>query len=157
MLEVRTDRIWIILTDQPLITEAAADFLRAEGAGGIDLFLGTTRRWTNGRETVELEYEAYGMMAVEEMRSIAEEAFERWPLTSVVLHHRTGIVAVKESSVIVGASSPHRASAFEATRYLIDVLKERVPIWKRERYADGETEWVEGAQTHRTTQQQSPT
>ena len=156
MLEVRTDILWITLTDQPLGTEAAADFLREEAAGGIDLFLGTTRRWTAGRETVELEYEAFAPMAVEEMRRIAERACGRWPLTRVVLHHRTGIVAVKESSVIVGASSPHRASAFEATRFLIDELKEEVPIWKRERYADGETEWVEGTRTHRSMKQQSP-
>ena len=153
MLEVRTDDLWILLTDQALGTEAAADYLRAEGAGGIDLFLGTTRRWTQGRETVELEYEAYAPMAIEEMRRIAERASARWPITRAVLHHRTGVVGLKESSVIVGASAPHRASAFEATRFLIDVLKEEVPIWKREVYADGETEWVEGARTHRTTNQ----
>ena len=143
MHEVREPSLWILLTDRPLDTSAAADFLRDERAGGIDLFLGTTRRFTDGRTTDELEYEAYGSMAVAEMKRLADAASEQWPLTKVVVHHRTGIVSVKESSVIVGTSSPHRNDAFEATRFLIDTLKNEVPIWKRERFADGETEWVE--------------
>lgn len=144
MPEFRDQQQWILLTDRPLDTAAAADFLRDERAGGIDLFLGTTRRWTRGRETEELEYEAYESMAIEEMKRLAAQANERWPLSKVVVHHRFGMVAVTQSSVIVGASSPHRADAFEATRFLIDTLKQEVPIWKRERYADGETEWIEG-------------
>lgn len=143
MLEVRTENVWILLTEQRLDSSAAAEFLRDESAGGIDLFLGTTRRFTAGRETERLEYEAYGSMAVDEMRRLAEAAAERWPLAKVVVHHRTGVVAVTESSVIVGSSSPHRKDAFDATRYLIDTLKREVPIWKREHFADGETEWVE--------------
>ncbi len=143
MHEVRNETVWILLTDQPLETASAADFLRHETAGGIDLFLGITRRFTGDRETERLEYEAYGSMAVDEMRRLAERAAARWPLSRILLHHRTGIVSVKESSVIVGTSSPHRQDAFEATRFLIDTLKKEVPIWKRERYADGETEWVE--------------
>ena len=143
MLEVRDERVWILLTDRPLDTAAAADFLRDESAGGLDLFLGITRRWTGDRETAELEYEAYGNMAVEEMRRLAERAITRWPLVKVVVHHRIGVVPVTQSSVIVGSSAPHRRDAFESTRFLIDTLKEEVPIWKRERFADGETEWVE--------------
>lgn len=144
MLEVREEQLWILLTDNPLDTAAAADFLRDEGAGGLDLFLGTTRRWTGDRETEELEYEAYENMAVEEMKRLAGEASARWPVTKVVMHHRIGIVGITESSVIVGSSSPHRKDAFEATHFLIDTLKEDVPIWKRERFAGGETEWVQG-------------
>lgn len=143
MLEVRDNDRWILLTEQPLDTAAAADFLRDERAGGIDLFLGTTRRWTGDRETDELEYEAYESMAIEEMKRLGNEAAARWPLVKVVMHHRIGVVSATESSVIVGASSPHRNDAFEATRFLIDTLKEDIPIWKRERFADGETEWVE--------------
>lgn len=143
MLEVREENLWILLTEQPLDTAAAADFLRDVRAGGIDLFLGTTRRFTGDRETERLEYEAYGNMAVDEMKRLADKAAARWPLAKVVVHHRTGVVSVMESSVIVGTSAPHRKDAFEATRFLIDVLKEEVPIWKRERYTDGETEWVE--------------
>lgn len=143
MLELRDEKVWILLTDQALEATSAVEFLRHESAGGIDLFLGTTRRFTGDRETERLEYEAYGSMAVGEMRRLAERAAEQWPLEKVVVHHRTGLVSVKEASVIVGTSSPHRRDSFEATRFLIDTLKEEVPIWKRERYADGETEWVE--------------
>lgn len=143
ILEVRESRLWILLTEQRLDTAAAADFLRDESAGGIDLFLGTTRRFTEGRETEQLEYEAYGSMAIDEMKRLAQRAAERWPLAKVVVHHRIGVVSVSESSVIVGTSSPHRKDAFEATRFLIDRLKEEVPIWKQEHFANGETEWVE--------------
>lgn len=143
MLEVREEDLWILLTDQQLDTEAVVEFLRDERAGGIDLFLGTTRQFTGDRETEQLEYEAYGRMAVDEMRQLAEEAAERWPLVKVLVHHRTGVVSVTASSVIVGASSPHRKDAFEATRFLIDTLKKEVPIWKKERFAGGDTKWVE--------------
>ena len=143
MLEVRTENVWILLTERTLDSSAAVEFLRDESAGGIDLFLGTTRRFTAGRETERLEYEAYGSMAVDEMKRLAEKAAVRWPLAKVVVHHRTGVVAVTESSVIVGVSSPHRKDAFDATRFLIDTLKTEVPIWKREHFADGESEWVE--------------
>ena len=143
MLEVRTENVWILLTERSLDSSAAVEFLRDESAGAIDVFLGTTRRYTAGRETERLEYEAYGSMAVDEMKRLAEKAAVRWPLAKVVVHHRSGVVAVTESSVIVGVSSPHRKDAFDATRFLIDTLKTEVPIWKREHFADGETEWVE--------------
>lgn len=149
MLEVRDEQHWILLTDRPLDTAASANFLRDESAGGIDLFLGTTRRWTGERETDTLEYEAYGRMAVEEMKRLAEQAFARWPLAKVVVHHRIGVVSTTDTSVIVGTSSPHRKDAFAATRFLIDTLKQDVPIWKRERFADGTTEWVEGSASDR--------
>lgn len=146
MLEIRDDRFWILLTDDPLEVTEAAGYLRDERAGAIDLFLGTTRRWTGDDETVELEYEAYGPMVVEEMHRIAREAGEHWPITRLAAHHRTGNVAVMESSVLVGVSSPHRAEAFDACRFLIDQLKERLPIWKCEKYANGDHKWVTGSQ-----------
>lgn len=145
MLEERTDDTWILLTHQGLDVEAVAEFLRHERAGGINMFLGTTRRWTRGMETVDLEYEAYERMAIEEIRRLAGEADQRWPILKVVVHHRTGLVAVSQSSVLVGVSTPHRADAFDGSRFLIDSLKETVPIWKRERYASGEVEWVQGS------------
>jgi molybdopterin synthase catalytic subunit len=141
---VENDRVWVAVQDEPLDVDAAADFLRHETAGGVDLFLGTTRRWTGSRETDRLEYESYAPMAVEEMRRIADEAAERWPVVRACLLHRVGEVALREISVIVGVSTPHRRDAFEACRFLIDELKRRVPIWKRERYTDGSTEWVQG-------------
>lgn len=140
--EHRTDRVWIRLQNAPLDVGAASGFLAAPAAGGQALFVGTTRQWTDGRETAELEYEAFGPMALLELGRLAAEAADRWGTERVVLWHRTGVVPVAEASVVVGVATAHRAEAFEACRWLIDTLKERVPIWKRERYADGSTEWV---------------
>lgn len=96
------------------------------------MFVGTARRWTAGRETMRLVYEAYEPMAVAEMRRLAESAAERWPILRLVLVHRTGEVAIGEAAVVVGVACPHRAEAFEACRWLIDTLKAEVPIWKKE-------------------------
>lgn len=125
---------------------AITTFLYTAEAGGVSVFVGTTRRWTDGRETVELEYECYEAMALKEMEQLADRAQERWPVRRICLVHRLGVVPVAEASVIVGVSTPHRAEAFEACRFLIDTLKQQVPIWKREVYADGTTEWVQGQQ-----------
>ena len=144
MNEIRRPDIWLRMEDEPLDVLAVADFLRTEEAGGVDIFLGTTRRWTRGRETMRLEYESYRPMALSEMERLYNEATERWPISRASIHHREGIVPVKEISVIIGVSTPHRSDAFEACRYLIDELKRRVPIWKREFYSDGEVEWVQG-------------
>lgn len=144
MVEEVSDSTWIRIQVEQLDVEAASDFLRVEEAGGVDLFLGTTRRWTSGRETVLLEYECYEAMALSEMRRLLREADERWSISRACLLHRTGEVPLRETSVIVGVATPHRDAAFAACRFLIDTLKQRVPIWKRERFADGTTEWVEG-------------
>ena len=136
---------WIQLQRGPLDVGAADAFLRTPAAGGIALFTGTTRQWTDGRETAELEYEAYEAMALKEMRRLAETARAKWPVEKIALLHRLGVVPLAEASVICGAATPHRAAAFAACRFLIDALKEHVPIWKCEVYADGRTEWVRGA------------
>ncbi|MDX1546940.1 MAG: molybdenum cofactor biosynthesis protein MoaE [Rhodothermales bacterium] len=136
---------YIHLTTDPLDVGAAFAFLQSPAAGGIDLFVGTTRRWTGEEETARLVYDAYVPMAEREMRRLAEDAAARWPLEGVYLVHRLGEVPPAEASVIVGVASAHRAEAFAACRYLIDTLKKAVPIWKREVYADGREEWVEGA------------
>jgi molybdopterin synthase catalytic subunit len=111
-------------------------------AGAVVLFLGTTRAVTDGRETLRLDYEAYGEMAEAELRKLAEEARRRWPVVGCAIVHRLGTVPPAEPSVAVAVSTPHRQDAFEAGKWLIDTLKESVPIWKREHWADGSTEWV---------------
>lgn len=140
--EHRTDRVWARLQTDPLDVAAASGFLAHPAAGGLALFVGTTRQWTGDRETAELEYEAFGPMALLELGRLADEAAARWGVERAVLWHRLGVVPVAEASVVVGVATAHRAEAFAASRWLIDALKERVPIWKRERYADGSTEWV---------------
>ena len=118
--------------------------VRDPGAGAIVLFLGTTRNQNAGRRVVRLEYEAFASMAESEMRRLAEEAKRRWPLGKVAMAHRTGIVPVGEASVGIAVSAGHRAEAFAACHWLIDRLKEIVPIWKREHFNGGDV-WLEGA------------
>ncbi len=140
----KTETTWIHLAAAPLDGAVVDAFLRTDAAGGLTLFVGTTRRWTDGRETVRLAYDAYAPMAVKTMRALADEAAERWPVLKVAVHHRLGEVPPPEASVIIGVACAHRAAAFAACRWLIDTLKAQVPIWKREHYADGSTEWVQG-------------
>ncbi len=137
--------IWIELTKEALDVGAAAAFLATPGAGGLSLFVGTTRRWTGEQETEELAYDAYAPMAEQEMRRLVAQAQGRWPVLKACVLHRLGVVPVAEASVVVGVATPHRAEAFDACRFLIDALKQQVPIWKREHYADGSTAWVQGS------------
>jgi molybdopterin synthase catalytic subunit len=140
--ETRTDRIWARLQHCSLDTGAAHAFLRSPSAGGVTLFAGTTRQWTDGRETARLEFEAYKPMALQQMERLVTEAHQEWSdLCSACVVHRLGTVPPTEASVLCGAAAPHRAASFAACRFLIDRLKEDVPIWKREVYADGGVEW----------------
>jgi molybdopterin synthase catalytic subunit len=113
-------------------------------SGAVSVFLGTTRHDTSpqGRPLVALEYEAYETMALEQMRSLAEEARRQWPINRLTLLHRTGLVKLGEASVLVAVWSPHRAEAFAACRFLIDQIKAQATIWKKEVWADGSTSWV---------------
>ena len=106
------------------------------------LFLGTTREVTDGRKTVALDYEAYREMAERQLQVLEIEARRRWPVIECIIVHRLGRVPVAEASVAVAVSTPHRGDAFAAGQWLIDSLKRDVPIWKREQWADGTTEWV---------------
>lgn len=105
------------------------------------MFIGTVRDSTQGKQVLRLEFEAYNNMAMREMRKIAEQAFGHWPLQAIAMHHRTGVLSVGEVAVVIAVSAAHRAAAFEACRYSIDMLKQSVPIWKKEVFEDGEV-WV---------------
>ena len=139
---------WIELSSQPLSTAAVAAFIADPAAGGINLFLGTTRSEASpdGKHLLALDYEAYDAMAVGQMQNLATRARERWPILKLALLHRTGRVAVGEPSVVIGVSTPHRAESFEACRWLIDTLKKEVAVWKKEVWTDGSTSWVSGTQ-----------
>ena len=132
---------WLGLTEDPLPVGSAADWSVLPRCGAVVLFSGTARDHAPGREGVDrLEYEAYEDHVVPRLAEIAREMRTRWPdLGRVVLLHRTGPVDVGESSVVVVASAPHRPAAFEAARFGIDTLKATVPIWKRERWSEGES------------------
>jgi molybdopterin synthase catalytic subunit len=111
-------------------------------AGAVVLFLGTTREITDGRQTVALDYEAYEEMARRRLAELEAEARERWPVIECFVVHRLGHVPIGEASVAIAVSTSHRRDAFAAGQWLIDSLKRDVPIWKREQWADGTTEWV---------------
>lgn len=129
----------------PLSVAAVQDKVITPHVGAVVHFVGTVREWTRGRQTVYLEYEAYPEMAVAQMERIAREIDSQWPGTRVAISHRVGRLAIGEVSVVIAVGTPHRGDAFAACRYAIERLKQIVPIWKKEVWADGE-EWV-GAQT----------
>ncbi len=133
------------ISTQPLSAARALEFTRDARAGGVAVFLGTTRaeKRADGVELAALDYEAYGEMALKQLDGLAARARERWPeLLSVAIMHRTGRVELAEPSVIIAVATPHRAEAFEACQWLIDTLKAEVAIWKKEVWADGEGTWV---------------
>ncbi|WP_340063163.1 molybdenum cofactor biosynthesis protein MoaE [Ascidiimonas aurantiaca] len=111
------------------------------GSGGSCVFVGSVRDTTNNKIVTSLFFEAYEKMALAEMHKIADQALEKWELNKVILHHVVGTKNIGEPVVVTGASSAHRDACFEACRYLIDTLKEKVPIWKKEFFENHET-WV---------------
>ncbi len=130
------------LTSDPIDVPRLIAHVNQPSNGGICTFLGVVRDNAEGRPVVKLGYEAYESMAVAQMRTIVEEAMQRWDLDAVALSHRTGELQIGEASVAIAVGAPHRAEAFEACRYIIDTLKTRVPIWKKEFFKDGAV-WVE--------------
>ena len=134
----------IRLTRGVITPEVLVRAVRDRAAGAVVTFLGTTRDHNAGRRVVRLEYEAFAGMAEREMRALAAAATRQWPLRKVAIVHRIGLVPVGQASVGVAVSAEHRAEAFAACRWLIDGLKELVPIWKREHFRGGQI-WI-GAQ-----------
>ena len=122
----------------PRVVEAAVSH---PGAGAVLTFHGVTRDNFDGRPVTGLSYEAYGPMAVSEMEKIRDELAARWPGARVAMVHRLGALDVGEVSVVISVSTPHRAACYAASRYAIDELKARVPVWKKEHYADGDADW----------------
>ena len=131
------------LTRQPVDVAALIRDVSADGRGAISLFLGTVRNSNEGREVDGIDYSAYDAMAVAEMGRIAAEASGRFPGVAVVLEHRIGTLRVGDVSVAIACAHAHRGPALDANRYVIEELKRRVPIWKREHYLDGTSEWVD--------------
>ncbi|HTX18598.1 MAG TPA: molybdenum cofactor biosynthesis protein MoaE [Bacteroidota bacterium] len=133
------------IVEQSIETSELIDSVVSPGAGGIDIFLGTTRNTSKGKDVLTLYYEAYVPMALKLMGEIEREVRERWKISAITIIHRIGEVPVTEASVGIAVAAPHRKEAFEACRYAIDELKRRVPIWKKEVYKDGAV-WVENAE-----------
>ena len=124
--------------------------------GATVVFVGTVRDMNDGRAVTGMEYTAYLPMAERELRRIVEEAAARFGTNDVVVEHRIGELGLGEASVVIAVAHPHRASAYDASRYVIEALKARVPIWKREWYADGERAWVDPTRAAREALAEEP-
>ena len=131
-----------VLAADPVDVDALVNAVSGPGRGAVVSFVGVVRNHHAGRDVLELEYSAYGSMAERTIRTIVAEAEARWP-AAVVVVHRLGRLAIGDVAVAVVAAGGHRGEAFEACRYAIEEVKQRVPIWKRERYADGSEAWVD--------------
>lgn len=131
------------LRESPLDLTGLITAVTSRERGGIASFLGLVRDHHGGRAVQRLEYSAYAPMAEKECAAIVAEAHERWPMAQVALEHRVGALDIGDAAVAVAAAAPHRDEAFAACRYVIEEVKRRVPIWKREYYADGSVGWVD--------------
>lgn len=136
-------RAW--LSESPLDGGAVLAAVQRPGTGATVLFLGTVRDANAGREVSAMRYEAYPAMAEQVLASIVTEAEARWTGCAVAAVHRLGELAVGEASIAIAVAAPHRAQAYEASRYAIEEIKKRLPVWKKERYADGTEAWLDGA------------
>jgi molybdopterin synthase catalytic subunit len=132
----------IEITEAPIDHAALTERVRSPLAGAVCVFLGTVRELTGERRTASLEYEAYPEMALKKLAELETEARRRWPIVDLAMVHRVGRLALGDVSVVVAVSCPHRQQAFESGQWLIDTLKEVVPIWKKEIWVDGSEEWV---------------
>jgi molybdopterin synthase catalytic subunit len=131
------------ITLAPLSIEAVYAVADHPGNGAVVLMSGTVRNQTQGRPVRYLEYQAYEPMALKVFATIARQIRDRWPdANRVVMHHRIGKLVIGDISVLVAVGTPHRSEAFAACQFAIDTLKHNAPIWKKEHFADGSSEWV---------------
>lgn len=132
------------LVTDPIDLGALLALVQSPERGGVASFLGTVRNHHHGRDVLRLEYSAYEPMAEAECERIVAEAESRWDV-AVALRHRVGGLEIGDTAVAIAAASAHRDEAFLACRYVIEEVKRRLPIWKREVYADGSVEWVDAS------------
>jgi molybdopterin synthase catalytic subunit len=130
------------LCTTPIRPDELRDRLLDPAAGAYVTFEGWIRNENEGHTVMRLEYEAYEPLAVKEGERVIEEARQRWPVRHAACVHRSGLLEIGDCAVWVGVSAPHRDEAFDACRYIIDQVKVRLPIWKKEHYADGHSGWV---------------
>ena len=140
------------IQDGEIRLDALHEVVLADSDGAVTTFAGTVRDNTRGRETSYLVYDAYKEMAEKKLREIGDEVKARWDVDCVGILHRVGRLEIRDISVLIAISSPHRKASLEACHYVIDRLKETVPIWKKEVWSDGGEAWIEGdpSATHET-------
>jgi molybdopterin synthase catalytic subunit len=131
------------LTESAIDAASLLEEVTSDATGATTLFLGTVRDVNDGRAVTGIEYTAYTEMAADELQRIAEEALARFEGVRIVIEHRVGALGLREISVAIAVAHARRAPALDTSRFIIEALKQRVPIWKREQYVDGELQWVD--------------
>ena len=131
----------IEITEQKIDVTRVISNVNHPEAGGIDVFIGTTRNKTSDKKVERLEFESHSSMAVKELQKIVDIAKSKWDVKAASISHRVGVVEIGEVAVAIAVACPHRGDAFDACRYIIDTLKKTVPIWKKETFESGEV-WV---------------
>ena len=131
------------IVDREIDPTALIAEVKSDGAGAVSVFIGTVRDVSDGRGVIGLEYEAYRAMAESELATILDEATAKYEIASLVAEHRIGELRIGDVSVAIAASHAHRAAAIECAQFVIEQIKKRVPIWKREHFVDGTREWVD--------------
>ncbi|WLR44370.1 molybdenum cofactor biosynthesis protein MoaE [Bacillus carboniphilus] len=129
------------IIDGPIDTGEVIKKVVCNEAGAITTFIGTVREWTKGKRTLYLEYQAYISMAEKKLKQIGDEVESRWPGVKVAITHRIGRLEISDIAVVIAVSSPHRKVAYEANQFIIERIKEIVPIWKKEHWENGEL-WI---------------
>ncbi len=144
MIEIVSD----VIDEQSLLAS-----VKSKQCGAAVLFVGSTRQFTDGRETIKLNYECYEDLAVKVLGNLRDRAMQKWSLEACSVVHRVGTVEVGEASIAVAVSSAHRADSFGAIAWLMDQIKEQVPVWKQENWRDGGAEWIHPGVEQRSDQQ----
>jgi molybdopterin synthase catalytic subunit len=135
------EKKFIEITSQPLDYDKSFRFAESESCGAISVFIGTVRDHAEGRPVEAVEYHGYAEMAEKQLASIVDETLKKFPVQKVVVLHRLGLLQLKEASVLIMVSAPHRAEAFDACRFVIEEIKIKAPIWKKEHFTNGVSEW----------------
>lgn len=141
----KSEAVFCCVSEKAIEISDAYQFIQSETAGGINFFVGTIRNHNEGKKVESLEYHIYDDMVVKEFYKIIDEARAKWPVEKIYVNHRKGALNIGDVAVIVAVSTVHRSEAFEACRYIIDELKHRAPIWKKEITTEG-VFWVEGCE-----------
>jgi len=138
------ERVVCRITTEPIDAQELIGAVQTAADGAVCVFYGVVREDSRNKKVRFLEYDAYPEMAEKKMREILDEVRQRWPEQRAAIVHRTGTLGIGEASVVIAVGSPHRGESFDACRYVIDRVKQEVPVWKKEVFTDGE-EWVEGS------------
>lgn len=139
-----SDSVYTAIERKALDLNQAMAFVSAPNYGAISLFSGTVRNHHDGHQVTGINYDGHPRLAEQTLRAIATETATAWPDTSIYVSHYLGELTPGDISVIIAIGAPHREAGFAACRYIIEQIKQRVPIWKQEHYADGRSEWLPG-------------